>query len=29
MNLAEAKALGIKFPERKRVGRGVGSGRGR
>ena len=26
MNLAEAKALGLKFPERKRIGRGVGSG---
>ncbi|MBL8728604.1 MAG: 50S ribosomal protein L15 [Planctomycetes bacterium] len=29
MNLAEAKALGLKFPERKRVGRGVGSGLGK
>ena len=26
MNLAEAKALGLKFPDRKRIGRGVGSG---
>jgi large subunit ribosomal protein L15 len=29
MNLAEAKALGLKFPERKRVGRGIGSGLGK
>jgi large subunit ribosomal protein L15 len=29
MNLAEAKALGIKFPDRIRVGRGVGSGLGK
>lgn len=29
MNLAEAKALGLKFPERRRVGRGVGSGLGK
>jgi large subunit ribosomal protein L15 len=29
MNLAEAKALGRAFPERKRVGRGVGSGLGK
>ncbi len=29
MNLAETKALGIKFPERKRKGRGVGSGLGK
>jgi large subunit ribosomal protein L15 len=29
MNLAEAKALGLKYPERKRVGRGVGSGLGK
>lgn len=29
MNLAEAKALGLKFPERKRIGRGVGSGLGK
>lgn len=29
MNLAEAKALGLKFPERTRVGRGVGSGLGK
>ena len=29
MNLAEAKALGIKFPDRKRVGRGIGSGLGK
>lgn len=29
MNLAQAKALGIKFPERKRKGRGVGSGLGK
>ena len=29
MNLAEAKALGLKFPERKRLGRGVGSGLGK
>ncbi|HEX5053531.1 MAG TPA: 50S ribosomal protein L15 [Planctomycetota bacterium] len=29
MNLAEAKALGRKFPERKRVGRGIGSGLGK
>lgn len=29
MNLAEAKALGLKFPERMRVGRGVGSGLGK
>jgi len=29
MNLAEAKALGLKFPERKRVGRGTGSGTGK
>ena len=29
MNLAEAKALGLKRPARKRVGRGVGSGLGK
>ncbi len=29
MNLAEAKALGLKFPERKRIGRGIGSGIGK
>ena len=29
MNLAEAKTLGLKFPERKRIGRGVGSGLGK
>lgn len=29
MNLAEAKAIGLKFPERKRIGRGVGSGLGK
>jgi large subunit ribosomal protein L15 len=29
MNLAEAKSLGLKFPERKRIGRGVGSGLGK
>jgi large subunit ribosomal protein L15 len=29
MNLAEAKALGLKFPDRKRIGRGVGSGLGK
>lgn len=29
MNLAEAKTLGIKRPERKRVGRGIGSGLGK
>lgn len=29
MNLAEAKALGLKFPERKRIGRGTGSGLGK
>jgi large subunit ribosomal protein L15 len=29
MNLAEAKALGLPFPERKRIGRGVGSGLGK
>lgn len=29
MNLAEARALGLKFPERKRIGRGVGSGLGK
>ena len=29
MNLAEAKALGLKFTERKRIGRGVGSGLGK
>jgi len=29
MNLAEAKALGLKFPDRKRVGRGTGSGLGK
>lgn len=29
MNLAEAKASGLKFPERKRIGRGVGSGLGK
>jgi len=29
MNLAEAKQLGKKFPERKRIGRGVGSGLGK
>ncbi|MEO6593544.1 MAG: 50S ribosomal protein L15 [Planctomycetota bacterium] len=29
MNLAEAKALGLKYPERKRVGRGIGSGLGK
>ena len=29
MNLAEAKALGLKSPDRKRVGRGIGSGTGK
>jgi large subunit ribosomal protein L15 len=29
MNLAEAKTLGLKVPERKRIGRGVGSGLGK
>lgn len=29
MNLAEAKSLGISFKQRKRVGRGVGSGHGK
>ena len=29
MNLAEAKTLGLKFPERKRIGRGTGSGLGK
>lgn len=29
MNLAEVKQLGLKFPERKRRGRGVGSGNGK
>lgn len=29
MNLAEAKALGLSFPDRKRKGRGVGSGLGK
>jgi large subunit ribosomal protein L15 len=29
MNLAEAKALGLSFPDRKRLGRGVGSGLGK
>jgi large subunit ribosomal protein L15 len=29
MNLAEAKALGLKYPERKRIGRGIGSGLGK
>jgi large subunit ribosomal protein L15 len=29
MNLAEAKALGLKYPDRKRLGRGVGSGLGK
>ena len=29
MNLAEAKALGLKFPDRKRRGRGIGSGNGK
>lgn len=29
MNIAEALALGLKFPERKRVGRGTGSGLGK
>jgi large subunit ribosomal protein L15 len=29
MNLAEAKALGLKFTVRKRIGRGVGSGLGK
>ena len=29
MNLAEARALGLKFPERKRIGRGIGSGLGK
>jgi len=29
MNLAEAKTLGLKFPDRKRVGRGTGSGTGK
>lgn len=29
MNLAEAKALGLKFPDRKRIGRGIGSGLGK
>jgi large subunit ribosomal protein L15 len=29
MNLAEAKALGLAYKDRKRVGRGIGSGRGK
>ena len=29
MNLAEAKSLGLKFPDRKRIGRGTGSGLGK
>jgi large subunit ribosomal protein L15 len=29
MNLAEAKALGLKYPDRKRIGRGIGSGLGK
>jgi large subunit ribosomal protein L15 len=29
MNLAEAKLLGIPFPTRKRIGRGIGSGTGK
>jgi large subunit ribosomal protein L15 len=29
MNIPEALALGLKFPERKRIGRGVGSGLGK
>ncbi len=29
MNLSEAKELGLKYPERKRVGRGTGSGTGK
>jgi large subunit ribosomal protein L15 len=29
MNLAEAKALGLSYPDRKRLGRGVGSGLGK
>lgn len=29
MNLAEAKALGLSYPERKRIGRGIGSGLGK
>jgi large subunit ribosomal protein L15 len=29
MNLAEAKSLGIAFPTRKRIGRGIGSGTGK
>jgi large subunit ribosomal protein L15 len=29
MNLAEAKALGLPFPTRKRIGRGIGSGIGK
>ncbi|MCA8950897.1 MAG: 50S ribosomal protein L15 [Planctomycetes bacterium] len=29
MNLSEAKTLGLKFPDRKRVGRGIGSGTGK
>ncbi|MSR39346.1 MAG: 50S ribosomal protein L15 [Planctomycetes bacterium] len=29
MNLAEAKLLGLKYPDRKRLGRGIGSGLGK
>ncbi len=29
MNLAEAKALGLSYPDRKRIGRGIGSGLGK
>jgi len=29
MNLAEAKALGLTYPDRKRLGRGIGSGLGK
>ena len=29
MNLAQAKALGLKHPDRKRIGRGIGSGLGK
>lgn len=29
MNLAEAKALGLTHPDRKRIGRGIGSGLGK
>jgi len=29
MNLQEAKALGLTYPDRKRLGRGIGSGLGK